>query len=61
MSPGNGIGSAELLAILEEAQVAACVLAAENPTWFNLWLRIDAALTVLRASSPASDPAETPE
>jgi hypothetical protein len=55
------VSTAELLAILEEAQVAACVLAAENPTWFNLWLRIDVALTALRAPSPASAPAETPE
>lgn len=61
MSPGNGVGSAELLAILEEAQVAACVLAAENPTWFNLWLRIEAALTVIRASGSAPAPTETSE
>lgn len=54
-----GVGTAEMIALLEEAQVAACVLAAENPAWFNLWLRIEAALTLLRAANTA--PAETPE
>lgn len=50
------VSTAELLAILEEAQVAAAILAAENPVWSDLWLRIDAALLVLR--TPADKPTE---
>jgi hypothetical protein len=42
-----------LRAMLEDAQVAAAILAVENPAWLDLWFRLDAALTVLRARPEA--------
>jgi hypothetical protein len=41
--------------LLEEAQVAAAILAAENPVWSDLWLRIDAALLVLHTPAEPTE------
>ncbi len=46
-----------LRSLLEDAQVAAAVLAAENPSWADLWHRIDAALVVLRTRPEPESPA----
>ena len=40
----------DILAVLEEAQVAVAVAASENPQWVALWQRIEAAVALLRAA-----------
>ena len=52
----NGQLDPEVLrSVLEDAQVATAILAAENPVWSDLWLRIDAALLVLRTPAEPTE------